>query len=86
MSREDFLFVLKEQVNEEIHTAFSECSHDAPGGGRKLDLPGLKTKVAKIRKSAKVQGLKDPDVDELLRAALPDLAETLGVAPIKKAA
>lgn len=86
MNRDDFLFTLREQYSEEIHTAYAECQLE---GGKKTDVPGLLKKINLIRKSAKVQGLPEGDFNELVRAHLPEFAEKLGAgakSPVKKAA
>ena len=70
MDRDDFLFALKERYAEEIYEAYLECEHD---DGKVIDFNQLNSMLAKLQRSAIVEGLTPEDFDELLRAELPDI-------------
>jgi hypothetical protein len=86
MNRESFLETIKQQYAEEIHEAYIEHEH---GLGGKVDYPGLNKHLKKLMNSAKVEGLKPQEFEELAQATLPEEVARqidLGGAPVKKAA
>lgn len=72
MNKDDFLFALREQFTASIEEVYAECEHD-----HGVDFKTLGTKLAKLKKAAKLQGLSESDFDELVKNGLPHAWETL---------
>jgi hypothetical protein len=69
MNREDYLEGLREQYAEEIQEAYVECSHER---GKVTDVPTLKSRLLKLQKNAKVEGLVETEFADLVNTALSD--------------
>lgn len=83
MNRESFLETVKQQYSEEIHEAYLEHAH---GGGKDVDMPGLKKKLQKLMASAKVEGLSPAEFEELARTTLPtEIAQKIDLSSRKAA-
>lgn len=67
MDREGFIEALRKQYADELHEAYLECEHTA-----KVDMVALKTRIDKLKRQAKVEGLPEREFDDLVESALPE--------------
>ncbi len=77
MDREAFLETIKKQYAEDIHEAYIECEHE---NGEHIDFKNLDTKLTKLKKSAKVEGLPGQEFDDLVQSTLPGVWDRLEMA------
>jgi hypothetical protein len=82
MDRESFLETVKKQYAEEIQEAYVECEHD---DGRTVDYVQLNQKLRRLQTGARAQGLAEPDFQELVRMALPEVWDKLSFHKLKAA-
>jgi hypothetical protein len=68
MNREGFLETMRRQYVEDIHEAYQASLHE--GGGR-VDYVQLSGLLSKMMRRASMDGLKQPEFEELVYSTLP---------------
>jgi len=68
MNREGFLETIRKQYVEDIHEAYQASLHE---GGGKVDYVHLSSLLSKMMRRASMDGLRQPDFEELVYSTLP---------------
>lgn len=83
MNRDAFLDILKRQYSDEISFTYSKHDHHTGSG---LDILKLDEELAKLRRSAEVEGLPAEEFDGLVRSKLAHVHDKLTYSQMKKLA
>lgn len=83
MDRDNFVFTLINQYKEEIEEILVECEHVYRST---IDYELLDTKVEELFRSAKVDGLEEKIVWDLLQSRIPSYVNYVNYKTSKKAA